>query len=147
MLSYAGEAISLSAEEAIPLFEAKPQEEPFKTSEQFDDLYQNLKKRLFLTEDKATSPQPILKAIKKLKVIKDANCLSNDYIDDVIKALKSDALSGFEIQFINQLKKKDYDKLPETITPQYIHRQLQTEASISEGEETIILSEEITSAK
>jgi hypothetical protein len=86
-------------------------------------------------------------AINKIKLIKKNKSLPADYISDLLSALRFDALTGFEIRFINQLKAKDYKTLPNVISHAYIVRQLETEAQIEEGEESLILTEEIITSK
>src|SRR5699024_6758113 len=46
------EPIMLSAEEALQLFEAAPEEKPFATTESFDRLYQRVKLSLFRSDTK-----------------------------------------------------------------------------------------------
>ena len=144
-ISSAEGIVLLSAEQAIGLFEADAQEQAYKVSDKFDAIYQNLKSKLFVSEANAGNNQPILDAIKKVKVIKSSRLLNKDYIEDLLHALECDALSGFEVRYINQLQKKDYGKLTNLISHEYIIRQLETESKISEGEESLILTEEIIS--
>ncbi len=66
-----------------------------------------------------------------------------DYLKDLITVINSDALSGYENRFINQLKPKDYSKLPEVIAQDYLDRIIATKNKVSEGEESVILTEEI----
>ena len=60
----------LSAEEALKLFEATPDEKPFATTEGFDRLYQQVKLLLFRSDTKNRNDKNILKAIQKLNAIK-----------------------------------------------------------------------------
>ena len=57
--------------------------------------------------------------------------------------VKADALSGFEIRFINQLALKDATKLPQKITAEYLARIILTQNRVDDSEETLILSEEL----
>jgi hypothetical protein len=135
----------LSAEDAIGLFAASTQEKAFKVSDSFDSKYQELKHNLFRSETSKNNSDALRDAFKKAKGIYEFNILSKDYLDDLCAAIRNDALSGYEIRYINQLHKKDYAKLPTEITHEYIIRQLDTASKISEGEESLILTEEITS--
>jgi hypothetical protein len=66
-----------------------------------------------------------------------------DYLKDLITVINNDALSDYENRFINQLKPKDYSKLPEVIAQDYLDRIITTKNKVSEGEESVILTEEI----
>ncbi len=133
--------IMLAAEEAFALFEAKPEEEPFETSEQFERVYQKVKRALFKSETKNNNDKNIIKAIQKLKAIETK--LPEDYYTDLMDALDSEALAGFEVRFINHLKPSETDKLLREIPSDYVMRLLATEARVGEGDETLIISEEL----
>nr|MBP7473525.1 hypothetical protein [Prevotella sp.] len=62
---------------------------------------------------------------------------------DLMSVVKADALSGYEIRFINQLAIKDIDKLPKKISAEYIARIIITQNKVDDSEETLILSEEL----
>ena len=57
--------------------------------------------------------------------------------------VKGDALSGDEIRFIDQVALKDVKELPLKIPNEYLARIIITQNSVDEGEETLILSEEL----
>lgn len=69
--------------------------------------------------------------------------LPKDYLSDLVQVIKMDALSGYEIRYINQLILKDADKLIKQISPEYLARIINTQNRMDEGEETLILSEEL----
>lgn len=69
--------------------------------------------------------------------------LSKDYLSDLTQVIKTDALSGYEIRYINQLILKDVDKLIKKISPEYLARIINMQNRVDEGEETLILSEEL----
>lgn len=135
------EPILLSAEEALSLFQAEPEEEPFDVSEQFNGIYQRVKKSLFHSDTENHNDKNILKAIDKLNAIQSK--LPEDYFTDLMNALDSESLSGYEVRFINQLKPAEAGKLINEIPSDYLIRILTTEAQVGEGEETIIISEEL----
>lgn len=137
------ESRQLSAEEAIDLFEANEVEEAFTVSDTFDKLYQRIKAALFSGKTSMKQNQDVLKALSKISLILDKKTIDTDYLQDLKKVAESDGLSGYEIRYINKLMTKDYHKLPEVITPDYLIRILQAGAKVSEGEETLILSEEL----
>ena len=69
--------------------------------------------------------------------------LPKDYLSDLVQVIKTDALSGYEIRYINQLILKNADKLIKQISPEYLARIINTQNRVDEGEETLILSEEL----
>jgi ERCC4-related helicase len=136
-------AISLTAEEALALFEAQKTEQPVALSATFDSVYQKVKTRLFTNDAQDKKDKELRNAADKVKAMLTQKALDTDYLKDLLVVINSDALSGYETRYINQLKPKDYSKLPATITQDYINRQIATKNKVSEGEETVILTEEI----
>lgn len=136
-------AISLTAEEALALFEAQKTEQPVALSTTFDSVYQKVKTRLFTNDAQNKKDKELRNAADKIKAMLAQNIIDTDYLKDLLVVINSDALSGYETRFINQLKPKDYSKLPETITQDYINRLIATKNKVGEGEETVILTEEI----
>ena len=63
-----------------------------------------------------------------------------DYSDEVNE---NDGLSGYELRFINKLKPAEYTRLPEQIDNYYIARIIDTYNHVDDGEETLILAEEL----
>lgn len=137
--------ILLTAEEAISLFESERDEKAVKLSKQFDKLYQKTKKDLFSGYTKVRNSTELLKALAKVKVMSELKSLDIDYLADLKTALEADSLSGFEIRYINKLKPSEYIKLPIQIKHNYISRLIVSGNKVIEGEETLILTEEIQS--
>ncbi len=135
--------MALTAEQAIGLFEAAKTEIPYALSEKFDPIYQQLKHRLFTSETADKNDKERLNAFAKLKLIVQAGVLDKDYLLDLSSVLRSDALPGFEIRMINQLTAKDFHTLPQKITQDYLNRILAAGNKVEEGEETLILTEEL----
>ena len=79
----------------------------------------------------------IIKAWLKNKI------LSSDYLEDLLLLMRNDGLTGEEIRFINKLTLKAADSLPKKITPDYIKRCIIKMNAVDDGEETLILAEEI----
>jgi hypothetical protein len=69
--------------------------------------------------------------------------LPKDYLEDLLQVVKADALSGYEIRFINQLVVKDAEKLLKKIPIDYIERIINTQNRVGDGDEILILSEEL----
>jgi superfamily II DNA or RNA helicase len=136
-------SVMISAEEALSLFAAEREEEPVDLSKDFDKVYQKVKSALFSSDVKDRNEKDILNAVSKIKVLQKNRLLSVDYLFDLISVVKADALSGFEIRFINQLALKDATKLPQKITAEYLARIILTQNRVDDSEETLILSEEL----
>ena len=92
---------------------------------------------------KDRNEKDILNAVSKIKILQKNKLLSADYLFDLMSVVKADALSGFEIRFINQLALKDATKLPQKITAEYLARIILTQNRVDDSEETLILSEEL----
>jgi superfamily II DNA or RNA helicase len=135
--------VMISAEEALSLFAAERKEEPVDLSKDFDKVYQKVKSALFSSDVKDRNEKDILNAVSKIKVLQKNKLLSADYLFDLISVVKADALSGFEIRFINQLALKDATKLPKKIKAEYLARIILTQNRVDDSEETLILSEEL----
>lgn len=135
--------VMIPAEEAIALFEAEKCEEPVDLSRDFDAVYQKVKASLFHSDVTGKNDKEELKALEKIKVLMKYELLSKDYLEDLRQVIKADALSGYEIRYINQLVLKDANKLIQKISPEYLARIIYRENKVDEGEETLILSEEL----
>ena len=133
----------ISAEEAISLFEADINEKPVDLSKNFDAVYQLVKSSLFSSEVKDRNEKELINALAKIKVLMLKQALSKDYLEDLAQVVRADALSGYEIRFINQLMPKDAPKLPLKISAEYLARIIGYQNKVDDGEETLILSEEL----
>lgn len=135
--------VMIPAEESIALFEAEKSEVPVDLSTDFDAVYQKVKASLFHSDVTEKNDKEQLKALDKIKMLIKNKLLPKDYLIDMVQVIKADALSGYEIRYINQLVLKDADKLIKKITPEYLARIIYRENKVDEGEETLILSEEL----
>lgn len=133
----------IPAEEAIALFESKEEEKPVNLSENFDAMYQRVKTSLFSSDVSERNEKELLNALAKIKILKKEQRLSKDYLEDLLQVVKADALSGYEIRYINQLTPKDAEKLPQKISAEYLARIITTQNRVDDNEETLILSEEL----
>jgi len=138
-----GLVIQLTAEEAIGLFEADMSEKPATLSDSFEPAYQVTKSHLFSSDVKDKNEKARLEAMQKVKVMLNRKALPTDYLKDLMKVIQNDGLSGYELRFINKLKPADYNKLPDQIDEYYINRIIETYNHIDDGEESIILAEEL----
>ena len=138
-----GLVVQLTAEEAIGLFEAEQTEQPAGLSDAFEPAYQLTKAHLFSSDVKDKNEKIRLEAMQKVKVMLNRKALPTDYLKDLMKVIQNDGLSGYELRFINQLKPADYNKLPDQIDEYYINRIIETCNHVDDGEESIILAEEL----
>lgn len=135
--------VMISAEEAISLFEANINEEPVDLSKDFDIVYQRVKSSLFKSDVREQKEKEQINALAKIKVLMSKQALPQDYLEDLAQVVRADALSGYEIRFINQLAPKDAAQLPLKISSEYLARIISSQNKMDDGEETLILSEEL----
>ena len=135
--------VMIPAEEAIALFEAGKEEVPIGLSKNFDDIYQRVKASLFSNDVSERNEKELLNALAKIKVLKKEQRLSKDYLEDLLQVIKTDALSGYELRYINQLTPKDAEKLPLKISARYLARIITAQNKVDDSKETLILSEEL----
>lgn len=135
--------IMIPAEEAISLFEAEKNEEPVNLSGDFDSIYQRVKASLFSSDTTGRNEKELLKALAKVKLFINKQLLPKDYLEDLRQVVQADALSGYEIRYINQLAVKDAAKLLQKISAEYLARVIIAQNKVDDSEETLILSEEL----
>lgn len=133
----------ISAEEAISLFEADRHEKPVDLSKNFDTVYQRVKSSLFSSDVREQNEKEQINAYRKIRSFANNQLLPQDYLEDLVQVVRADALSGFEIRFINQLTPKDASQLPLKISAEYLARIISYQNKVDDGEETLILSEEL----
>ena len=135
--------VMIPAEEAIALFEAEKDEKPVDLSHDFDVVYQKVKASLFSSDVIERNEKDLINALAKIKVLMKNQLLPKDYLADLLQVIKADALSGYEIRYINQLAPKDAAKLPLQISTEYLARIISSQNNENDNEETLILSEEL----
>lgn len=135
--------VMIPAEEAIALFEAERNEEPVDLSSDFDAIYQRVKASLFSNDTTGRKENELMNALAKVKLFTNRQSLPKDYLEDLRQVIQADALSGYEIRYINQLAVKDAAKLPQKISAEYLARVITAQNRVDENEETLILSEEL----
>ena len=138
-----GNIHQLTAEEAIGLFEALPTESPRDLSNEFDSIYQTTKSHLFQSESRDKNEKQRIEALQKVKVMITKKVLPTDYLKDLKNVIENDGLAGYELRYINKLKPSEYAKLPDQIDNYYISRIIETYNHVDDGEESIILAEEL----
>ena len=138
----AGEPTMLTSEEALNLFEATLEEAPVAVNDQFDKIYQHVKKHLFRNGTTDEKEKSRLEAVDKLKFWKKGKVLPQDYLEDLLRIIQNDGLTGEEIRFINKLTPKNVNHLLERIPEEYLNRVVNKMNKVEEGDETLILAEQ-----
>lgn len=133
----------IPAEEAIALFAASAEEKPVNPSRDFDAIYQKVKASLFSSDVSERNEKELLNALAKVKLFINKQLLSKDYLEDLLQVIKTDALSGYEIRYINQLAVKDAAELSKKISAEYLARIIIAQNKADGSKETLILSEEL----
>ncbi|WP_297085784.1 helicase-related protein [uncultured Draconibacterium sp.] len=138
----------LPPEEALKLFEATATEKAFKTSEQFETLYEKVKDDLFKRNTQVPNEKLKREVLDRLEVItQNSNGSIKDYLSDLVAVINLDGLPRHFLKFLNKIKPNEAETIPEKINPHYISTILKTARSVDEGEELLILSEEFIHPK
>lgn len=136
--------LNLTPETAFKLIQATIDEKAFKVSPKFQIIYNLLEESLFTNTAEADNNDKSRRgAMDKLTIVARNACCDKNFIEDLKKAIELDAVPGQILREINRLKKKDYVRLAQIISPNYLKRILRTADSITERKEILILSEEI----
>ena len=133
----------LTAEQALGLFEAEESEMPVKEDNDFDRIYQYVKMHLFQGGKPDEDEKSQLKARDKIDLWTDNEVLPKDYLKDLLTVLDNGGLTGEEIRFINKQTSKTAEKVMERITQEYLNRVTEKISKVSEGDETLILAEQL----
>jgi thiol-disulfide isomerase/thioredoxin len=140
--------IALTTEDAIKLFKADIMEQAEKVSPTFDKIYQELKKTLFKrrTEFKRDKGKQV--AIEKIKMMKTKCPWNKDYLEDLKRvAQEYDVLSAWAMKKIRDIDFNNIDQemaeLQNTIKHSFLASKIRQANEIDEGEETVILTEEL----
>ncbi len=133
---------------ALELFEAHLTEEPQKTTEAFEDIYQQLKDNLFAKQTSVAKDRGKQDAINKLRKLKSELPNRRDYIEDLLYVVeKLDALPGCYMKMIRAIAfttiERDFDNLMAEVPSSYLAKIIDREQSISDESETLILAEEL----
>lgn len=135
--------LMLSSEDAIKLFEASCSEEAFPVDENFDALYQHVKNHLYKNCNNDEKEKIRMEAVDKLKLWDKSNVFPKDYIADLFLIIQNDGLTGEEVRFINKQTSKTAKKIMEKITQDYLNRIVEKMNKVEEGNETLILAEQL----
>lgn len=142
------ESFSLGMEEGFELFRAEMNENAEKESEHFEKIYENAKANLFKKKTEVQKDKGIREAIAKLEVLINLLPEYKDYLQDVKYVIeKLDALPFGSAKLIRAISERnleaDVKEMKEEIPHDYIIEIIKKAKQIEEGEESLILSEEL----
>jgi len=134
--------------EALNIFKASKEEEPRLVSSNFDDIYQSLKKNLFKKRSSTPKSRSAKKAINQVEYLLENYDSDNDYLKDLQTTLKVlDGLPQGHVKTIKNLDltdpKEAIEKLKGEIEPNYLKRIIRAGQRVEEGDEKLILAEEV----
>lgn len=129
--------------DAFKLLECNSDEKGFAVSNNFEKIYEAAKKSLFSHEIQTDVEKTKREAREKINlIIKDKGC-DVEYLEDLKTVIEYEAISGYALRLINRLKTSAYSTLPDLISREYIQKILHSFDNVNNGEETLILAEEI----
>lgn len=135
--------LMLTSEQALLLFEASEEEKGIEVNNKFDKIYQFVKSQLYSHISLDENEKSRYEAVDKITLWAKYKMLSKDYTEDLLLVIKNDGLTGEEIRFINKQSLKTVDKVKEKITPDYLNRIVEKMNRVEEGDEVLILSEQL----
>ncbi len=139
---------SISPFEALKLFEADVSEKGEKVGKNFEAVYQNVKKNLFTKKTEVAYEKGKAEAISKIEKLKEKLPDKKDYFEDLLYVLKE--LDSLPERFAKKIRaisieklKEDVEDLQKIVTHHYLMEVREKADKIDEGEESLILSEEL----
>ena len=135
--------LMLTSEQALQLFEASEDEKGLEVNNKFDKIYQFVKSQLYSHISLDENEKSRYEAVDKITLWAKHKILSKDYTEDLLLVIKNDGLTGEEIRFINKQSLKTVDKVKAKITPDYLNRIVEKMNKVEEGDEILILSEQL----
>jgi len=142
------ESKKLSPQDALKLFKADISEKAEKVSEAFEATYQTIKNNIFRQKSEVPKDKGYVEAVAKLELFKDLVKGHVDYIDDLLRIIKElDALPDFYMKLIRAMDKEsaknDLEDLKDKLPHKYLMKIISKAQKIDEGEESLILAEEL----
>ncbi len=139
---------TLSPEDAIKIFETNESEAAFQVSDNFEEIYQKMKKELFIRKTETRLDQGINSARSKIEYLKSKLPEKKEYFNNLLKVLKEyNALPEVYAKFIRSISEQnlneDVQNLEIELQNDYLLKIIKKANSIDDEEEILILSEEI----
>lgn len=140
--------VHMPVDHYLKYFESNIDEKSYPVSESFQKIYAKASTSLFTKNFVTALDRGRKESIDKLKAIKEIKNKYADYINDLIYVVEIlDALPRSTFKLIKDIKLKnlnnDLDNLYKVINPEYIKKIILKASVIDEGEEKLIISEEI----
>ena len=137
-----------SAEEALPIFEAKEDERSETVDSDFTGCFNLAKERLFAKHELPQIKGRRATAIQVLKVIGEKLPTAKDYCEDIVSIIKNlDDFSEGALKDISQLDsnkiEESYAKLKEIIPPIYVRNILDRSKHTDEAQELLLFAEQL----
>ncbi len=137
----------LSRQQALELLRAEAQEKAQKVSQNFETIFQSLSRKLFADEIKLKSTRADIDLANKIEKMQEKFPQNKDYLADLYEvAVNLRALSDYSARYIRNLDLKEKNiihQLKKQITPNYLKTKIKQANQIDEGEEILILAEEL----
>ncbi len=142
------EIISLTECAALELFEADISENADEISAQFEKKYKNVKQNLFLKKTQLVYSKGKAEAVEKINVLKNLFSQYKPYFDDLLYVTeKLDALPDFYLKKLRAISEKtvetDIADFIKYCPHSYLTNIMEKANKVDEGEEILILSEEL----
>ncbi len=138
----------VSSEEALPYFEAKPDEKGKGVDRDFTSVFNLAKEKLFAKHELPQIKGRRASAINVLKVIADTLPMARDYCGDIISIIRTlDDISDGSLKDISQLDLKNvedaYKKLKQIIPDVFVRNILNRAKHTDEEEELLLFAEQL----
>ena len=142
------ECQSLPVPQALDVFEAEISEKSKQTSDSFEPIYQSLKDKLFSKRTEVAMNKAKQDTIHKVNVLIKEVPAKKDYLQDLLYILqKLDALPERYAKMIRAIDSKtlakSLDEFQREVPHSYLLDIIERERKIEEGQESLILSEEL----
>ncbi len=142
------EIFSLTAQQALKLFEAHEYENADKPDESFDPIYQELKSSLFKSKKQISKDKGLSDTIKKLRALRDELPNDRDYFKALLYIVEN--LGALPEKYLKQIRdidtatlEEDIKKLKEDIPISYIAKIKRKVEKLEGGKESVIIAEQL----
>ncbi len=148
-LNSKNEFLKISNDKFLEIFQATEDEKPHQVSDKFEKFYYDISKNLFNKKFITALDIGKKRTLDKLKALcEKAETKYEGYLKDIIFVVENlDALPGGYLKMIREIKlsnlEKEIEKLYLIITPEYLKKIMLKAKKIDEGQEHLIISEEI----
>jgi len=143
-----GECYSLGIADGLSLFEADIKEEAQRPTSDFNDIYQQMKDKLFSKKTEVALDQGKREAINKIEKLLTMVPEAKDYLTDLLEVMKEyDSLPDRYARLIRKISLEKLGdgmkELRENVPHSYLSSIIQRVNEIDDEEESLILSEEL----